>query len=234
LSRPAADTPFTLGEPGHRWLTAQGPFDGDTANLKVYSTGGGVFNQGSLPPANTVEVGTLTAKFQDCNAGLVSYDIDSVTRANDVPIQRTAPDSIPGCESKSSGGGAGSGSGTGSSGDNTGGSTAGVTPSGKPTLENLCNGSVDWQFNWPDVQGASYYLFELYRNDSLVNAPRVKDISPQSQFSYSGKEASVEKAHLDNWRWRYRPVMGFGVKTRVSWSKDFYFNVKPPENPCLD
>ena len=127
----------------------------------------------------------------------------------------------------------GPGAGAGSGGD-SGASTAGVTPSGKPTLENLCNGSVDWEFNWPDVEGASHYLFELYRNDSLVNAPRVKDIASNSEYSYSGKESSIEKQHLDNWHWRYRPVMGFGVKTRVTWSKDFYFNVKSPDNPCLN
>jgi hypothetical protein len=232
LSRPAANTPFNLGEPGHRWLTAQGPFDGDTANLKVYETTGGIFNQGSLPPSNTVEIGSLTARFEDCNSGLISYEIDSVNRQDDVPIQRLAPDTIPACEAKSSGG-AGPGTGAGSGGD-SGASTAGVTPSGKPTLENLCNGSVDWEFNWPDVEGASHYLFELYRNDSLVNAPRVKDVASNSEYSYAGKESSIEKQHLDNWHWRYRPVMGFGVKTRVTWSKDFYFNVKSPDNPCLN
>ena len=231
-TRPADGTPSTLGEPGQRWLTAQGLFNGDTADLKVYSTSGGIFNQGSLPSANTVEVGTISASFEHCNSGLVSYDIDSIGRANDIPIQRTAPDAIPACELKSSGGSSGSGSGAGPA--ETVGSTAGVTPSGKPTLENLCDGSVDWEFNWPDVPGASFYLFELYRNDSLVGSPRVKTSAQVSQFSYSGKESSVEKQHLTNWRWRYQPVMSFGKKGRVSWSKDFYFNVKAPENPCLN
>ena len=231
LTRPAADTPFNLGEPGHRWLTAQGPFDGDLANLKVYSTSGGVFNAGSLPAANTVEVGSITASFEDCNSGLISYDIDSVGRENDVPVQRLAPDSIPACDVKSSVGSAG-GAGGGPNGEPVG-TTAGVTPSGKPTLENRCNGSVDWVFDWPDVEGASLYQFELYRNDSLAGSPRVKVTASSSKFSYLGKENSVEEAHLDNWHWRYRPVMGFGENSRSSWSKDFYFQVKSPDDPCL-
>ena len=231
LSRPAAGTPFNLGEPGHRWLTAQGPFDGDTANLKVYQTGGGVFNSGSLSPANTVEVGTITAAFEDCNSGLISYDIGSVGRASDIPIQRVAADSIPACEAQSMSRAEASAA------DSNGvlmSATAGVTPSGKTTLENQCNGSVDWGFDWPDVEGASFYLFELYRNDSLVGAPRLKASTSGSEFSYEGKENSVEDAHLDNWHWRYRPVMGIGVKTRVDWSQDFYFNLQSPDSPCTN
>jgi len=230
LLRPAPSASYILGEPGHRWLTAQGSFDGDTANMKVYRTSGGIFDAGNLPASNTVEVGTMTASFEDCNSGLISYEIDSVSRANEVPIQRTAPDSIPACEAKSSAGSPGSGIGTHGGSD---GATAGVTPSGKPLLENLCNGNVEWKFDWPDIEGASYYQFELYRNDSPVDSPRVKDTPPSSEFTYSGKENPVDEAHLDNWHWRYRPVMGFGVKTRVSWSKDFYFNVKSPDSPCL-
>ena len=33
-----------LGDPGHRWLTAQGPYSGDTASLEVFSSSGGVFD----------------------------------------------------------------------------------------------------------------------------------------------------------------------------------------------
>jgi hypothetical protein len=229
LSRPAPGTPFELGEPGHRWLTAQGPFDGDTASLKVYRTSGGIFNFGSLPAANTVEVGTMTATFDDCNAGLISYDIDSVGRANDIAIRRVAPDTIPACEMKSNAHGAGS-----SPYVNSAGVTAGVTPSGKPTLENFCNGSVDWTFDWPDVEGAGYYVFELYRNDSGSDSPRVRLTTSASGLVYSGKESAIAEAHLENWRWRYRPVMSPGADSGVSWSKDFSFNVRPAADPCDD
>jgi hypothetical protein len=230
LSRPEAGTPSTLGEPGHRWLTAQGPFDGDTANLKLYSTSGGVFNSGSLPQSNTVEVGSITASFEDCDAGLISYDIASVGRENDIPIQRLAPDSIPACEAESGRRAAAAVS----AGDTPLGATAGVIPSGKTTLANLCEGSVDWAFDWPDVEGASFYQFELYRNDSLLDSPRVRASSASSEFSYAGKENVIEEEHLDSWHWRYRPVMGFGEKTAAAWSQDFYFSIQSPDNPCVN
>ena len=41
--RPAEDGVALLGEPGHRWLTAQGPYEGNTANLTIFVTEGGVF-----------------------------------------------------------------------------------------------------------------------------------------------------------------------------------------------
>jgi hypothetical protein len=234
LSRPADDTPFDLGEPGHRWLTAQGPFDGDSANLKVYQTSGGVFNTGSLSAANTIEVGSITASFEDCNSGLISYDIDSVGRANDVPVQRLAPDSVPACEAKSSvSGGVGAGGGAGTSGGPVG-AALGVTPRTKSTLANRCNGSVDWVFDWPDVEGAALYQFELYRNDSLAEAPRIRSTVSGSKFSYSGKENLIDEAHIENWHWRYRPVIGLGENSGGAWSEDFFFDVKSPDDPCLD
>jgi len=43
VERPPESVTALLGEPGHRWLTAQGPYDGNSANLTVYLTEGGVF-----------------------------------------------------------------------------------------------------------------------------------------------------------------------------------------------
>ena len=51
VERPAGDVPYILGEPGHRWLNALGPFSGDRAELILYETVGGVFNEQTAGPA---------------------------------------------------------------------------------------------------------------------------------------------------------------------------------------
>jgi len=98
--RPPEDAAALLGEPGHRWLTAQGPYSGDTANLTLYVTKGGVFD--AIEPAVTTDPagdGTLTIEFADCNAGLVSYEITSLGISGEIPIERLSRDNIPLCES---------------------------------------------------------------------------------------------------------------------------------------
>jgi len=58
--RPADDVIAILGDAGHRWLTAQGPYSGDTATLDVYSTEGGVFDQAMPAPVSGDPIGTIT------------------------------------------------------------------------------------------------------------------------------------------------------------------------------
>jgi len=98
--RPPEDVTAFLGEPGHRWLTAQGPYDGDTANLTIFVTEGGVFDAAE-PVAETDPAGdgTLTIEFADCTEGLVSYEITSLDISGEIPIQRISPDNVPLCES---------------------------------------------------------------------------------------------------------------------------------------
>ncbi|MFC1720438.1 formylglycine-generating enzyme family protein [Pseudomonadota bacterium] len=97
--RPPEDVNAFLGEPGHRWLTAQGPYEGDTANLTIFVTSGGVFDS-AQPPAVTDPAGdgTMTLEFSDCANGLVSYEITSLGISGEIPIQRIAPDNIALCE----------------------------------------------------------------------------------------------------------------------------------------
>ena len=98
--RPPEDVGAFLGEPGHRWLTAQGPYDGDTANLTIFVTEGGIFDA-AVPVADTDPAGdgTLTIEFADCSEGLVSYQITSLDISGEIPIQRISPDNVPLCES---------------------------------------------------------------------------------------------------------------------------------------
>lgn len=97
---PAEDATANLGSPGHRWLTALGTINGDTAVLDIDIATGGLFDtasdvQHTEPPGSD---GTITLTFSDCAAGLVAYDIPSINRQGTVPIQRVANDNIALCE----------------------------------------------------------------------------------------------------------------------------------------
>jgi len=98
--RPPEDVTAILGEPGHRWLTAQGPYTGDTANLTLNLTAGGVFDAAE-PPASTdpAGYGTMQIEFADCTEGLVTYDIPSLGLSGEFPIERIVADNVPLCES---------------------------------------------------------------------------------------------------------------------------------------
>jgi hypothetical protein len=96
--RPPEDVTAHLGEPGHRWLTAQGPYDGDTAELIVNLSSGGVFDSAEPPVDPAVEVGTITIVWTGCNEGLLSYDLPGLGLMGDIPIERIALDNVPACE----------------------------------------------------------------------------------------------------------------------------------------
>jgi hypothetical protein len=95
--RPDGSVAASLGEPGHRWLTAFGLYDGDTAELEVEITSGGVFDSAVPVPMQTAD-GTITVEFADCENGLVSYDIPSVNLQGEIPISRIALDNVPSCQ----------------------------------------------------------------------------------------------------------------------------------------
>ncbi len=97
---PAEDDMANLGSAGHRWLTAIGPIEGDTAVLNINIASGGIFDtateiQNTEPPGSD---GTIVLSFSGCNSGLVEYDIPSIDRQGSVPIERVAGDNIDLCE----------------------------------------------------------------------------------------------------------------------------------------
>ena len=97
---PLPDAVANLGDPGHRWITAIGPIEGNQVTMNIEMTSGGIFDTATLidrtdPPGSD---GTIILTFDNCNSGIVEYDIPSINRQGTVPIQRVAGDNIVICE----------------------------------------------------------------------------------------------------------------------------------------
>jgi glucose/arabinose dehydrogenase len=97
VERPPAETPSILGEPGHRWLTAQGPYSGTTATLDVYVSSGGIFDSSDPEVGPPDKVGTATITWSDCRNAVMSYDIDSVGSGT-IPLRRVVDDNASLCK----------------------------------------------------------------------------------------------------------------------------------------
>ena len=95
--RPDDSVTAMLGEPGHRWLTAQGPYTGNKAVLDIVVSEGGIFDSGTPAPIPRLD-GTIVLEFDDCTAGTITYDIPSVDRQSVIPIERVTPDNVALCE----------------------------------------------------------------------------------------------------------------------------------------
>ena len=95
--RPAEDVEANLGDAGHRWLTATGPYNGNNAQLEIAVTSGGVFDSTEPVPASE-PAGTILLHFNGCNSGTVTYDIPSINRTGVIPIERVAQDNMALCE----------------------------------------------------------------------------------------------------------------------------------------
>jgi len=96
--RPPEDVTAILGEPGHRWLTALGPYEGDTALLEVFLSSGMVFDSAE-PPVTTeqLESATIEIVWSDCENGLVKYNIPTLGLSGEIPIQRIVLDNVAAC-----------------------------------------------------------------------------------------------------------------------------------------
>lgn len=98
--RPPQDVTAILGDPGHRWLTAQGTFSGDTADLDIFLTAGGVFDSALPAPDPPVEDGTMTVTWDGCNSALLTYEITSLGLAGQISLERIVTDRVPLCEAQ--------------------------------------------------------------------------------------------------------------------------------------
>lgn len=97
LERPDDSVDANLGEPGHRWMTAFGPYSGNEAMVTIEVTSDGVFDS-PFPEVTQIDDGTLTLEFSGCNSAIIGYDIPSLGIAGEIPIQRIALDNVARCE----------------------------------------------------------------------------------------------------------------------------------------
>ncbi len=96
--RPEPGVEAILGEPGHRWLTAFGPYTGNVAELDVELTFGGTFSSGIPAPEQDPTYGEILIEFEDCSNASVSYDLPGPALSGVIDIQRIANDNVAGCE----------------------------------------------------------------------------------------------------------------------------------------
>ncbi len=81
------------------WYTAQGNYSGNTAELTLYETLGGLFDDPQETSTNPV--GEVTVSFTDCEQGQMVYSIDTDGRQGTIPLQRLIPGSGNICEEQS-------------------------------------------------------------------------------------------------------------------------------------
>ncbi len=91
-----------VGDPNHRWVTAQGPFADDTADLQITLTTGGLFDDPA--PTSNQSVGTITLRFTDCSNGTLEYNFPDLGLSGSIPLTRIANDNVALCETIASGG----------------------------------------------------------------------------------------------------------------------------------
>jgi hypothetical protein len=99
LALPADGIDFTIGDPGQRWYTAFGDYDGDTAVLDLELNQDGIFDS-ATPITQTVD-GTVTLTAINCEEMLLSYDIFSADVQGDIPLGRVTDDKLEDCRSLS-------------------------------------------------------------------------------------------------------------------------------------
>jgi len=90
---------FTHGEEtasGQRWLTAQGSFEGSIAEIDVFETTGGGFDDPE--PVSTTKVGSMNLDFTDCSNAKLSYSLPADPAEGDITITRVIPGAQALCE----------------------------------------------------------------------------------------------------------------------------------------
>jgi len=89
-----------IGDPGQRWLTAQGTYAGAFAELQLFSSSGGLFDQSPPEPVHDM-VGSILLQFHDCGSGSVTYDFPDVGSnglSGVIPIERVSLDNVTHCQ----------------------------------------------------------------------------------------------------------------------------------------
>jgi endonuclease I len=106
VERPAPGVDAVVGAPGHRWITAIGPIEGDRVVLTATLTRGGLFDD-AAPVKNDTPYGTYVLTFEDCTSATLAYEFPGAGSGpglgGEIALQRVVPDNIALCESLAGG-----------------------------------------------------------------------------------------------------------------------------------
>ena len=97
VERPDESIEAILGEPGHRWVTAFGDWDGNTVTLDVELTSGGIFDSAEPPVEQESNYGTITIVFLDCNSATLTYDFPDLGLMGVIELTRVTDDNVALC-----------------------------------------------------------------------------------------------------------------------------------------
>lgn len=93
-TQPDAGETANVGDPNHRWLTAQGGYEGDTATLVLYTASGGLFDDPA--PVQNPASGTMSIRFLSCNEAEVTYELGD--RSGSYTMNKIANDNVATCD----------------------------------------------------------------------------------------------------------------------------------------
>lgn len=95
---PSPPDTATFGAHDHRWVTASGFYSGNSVELNVELTTGGIFNASDPLATQDTAYGTMTIVFNHCDEAIVTYNFPSLGISGEMVLKRAAPDNIPLCE----------------------------------------------------------------------------------------------------------------------------------------
>ena len=101
--RPDETVEAILGEPGHRWVTATGTWEGDTVTLTGELTSGGIFDSEEPAVDQAPNYGTITIVFHDCNNATLTYNFPSLGLSGVIELTRVTNDNVELCETLAAG-----------------------------------------------------------------------------------------------------------------------------------
>ncbi len=90
----AVDPGATIGAAEHRWFTAQGPFEGTTADLDILISNGGFFDDPTT--VTTTTIGSATLEFVSCTEAQLDYQFDDSGASGQIQLTRLSPDELCG------------------------------------------------------------------------------------------------------------------------------------------
>ena len=97
-TRPAGLPAPEIGEWGHRWITLQGNYEGNVADLTIYHSEGGEFESKTTKPADALAIGKATLTMHDCYRATLEYAIDGTNFQGTKDLVRIVSDNIPTCQ----------------------------------------------------------------------------------------------------------------------------------------